>query len=335
MTERAALSVPLPWHQPTLQDWLARQQQGRLPHALLVSGPAGSGKRRLVAAMAQSLLCSAGTGPACGECQGCHLAVAGTHPDFHWLQPEEGKRQVRIDQIRELVEFAARTAQFGGYRVAVVEPAEAMNRNAQNALLKTLEEPGDRTLLMLVSDQPSLLLPTIRSRCQQVTVARPEPAQAQAWLGERIGDEVRARALLGAAGGAPLRALSLDGANWFADRTRLLGHCLALLEGRASASTVAAQLSEYDLPELLQALALWWQQAASMTAGRAEQADPELLPLYRRLRSRCQRLRLLDGARRALSFRRALLAGSNPNSELLLEQLMLYLAGVDDIHPAF
>ena len=69
--------------------------------------------------------------------------------------------------------------------------------------------------------------------------------------------------------------------------------------------------------------------------GRAEQADPELLPLYRRLRSRCQRLRLLDGARRALSFRRALLAGSNPNSELLLEQLMLYLAGVDDIHPAF
>ena len=331
----ANLTLPLPWHRSLLEEWLSRRQQGRLAHALLLSGPAGSGKHRLAAALIQALLCQSGQAQACGQCQGCHLAVAGTHPDLHVLTPEEGKRQVRIDQVRNLVEFAARTAQFGGYRVALIEPAEAMNRNAQNALLKTLEEPGQNTLLVLVSHQPSLLLPTVRSRCQQQALALPNADEARRWLAERIGDEQRALALLGQADGAPLRALELDSADWFADRTELLGQCLALLERRSPVSAVSARLLEYDLLSLLAALATWWQQAAAMTANRAERADPALLPLFRRLRGQCDRLRLLQAAGKARQAQRALLAGNNPNPELVLEQLLLFLAGVDDLHPAF
>ena len=242
---------------------------------------------------------------------------------------------MRIDQVRELMEFAARTAQFDGYRVALVEPAEAMNRNAQNALLKTLEEPGQDTLLILVTHQPSMLLPTVRSRCQQHSLSLPEPEEARRWLAERVGDEQRAAALLGQAGGAPLQALALDSADWFADRTELLGQCLALLERRAPVSAVSARLLEYDILSLLPALATWWQQAAAMTAGRAERADPALLPLFRRLRAHSDRLRLLQAASKARQAQRALQGGSNPNPELLLEQLLLYLAGVDDLQPAF
>lgn len=333
--DRAALTLPLPWHAPVLSDWLSRRQQGRLAHALLLSGPAGSGKHRLATALAQALLCQRDAERACGQCQGCHLAVAGTHPDMHVLTPDDGKRQVRIDQVRELVEFASRTAQFGGYRVALIEPAEAMNRNAQNALLKTLEEPGRDTLLILVSDQPSLLLPTVRSRCQQQALPLPDPDQARQWLTERIGDPQRAAALLGQTGGVPLQALALDSADWFADRTELLGQCLAVLERRSPVSVAAARLLEYEALSVLPALATWWQQAASMTARRAEQADPALLPLFRRLRGHCDRLRLLQAAGRARQAQRALQGGTNPNPELLLEQLLLFLAGVDDLHPAF
>lgn len=331
----ARLSLPLPWHRPLLDEWLARRQQERLPHALVLSAPSGSGKHRLAGALAEALLCQQGDGAACGKCQGCHLAAAGTHPDLHVLMPEEGKRQVRIDQVRELVEFAARTAQFGGYRVALIEPADAMNRNAQNALLKTLEEPGADTLLILVTNQPSLLLPTVRRRCQQVTLPVPSTEDALAWLSERIGDESRARALLNQAAGAPLHALDLESAAWFADREALLGHCLAVVERRAPVSQVVSGMMEYELITLLDVLARWWQQAAAMTASRAEGADPALLPLFRRLRARCDRLRLVDAASRARRAQQALQRGSNPNGELLIEQLLLFLAGVDDPQPAF
>lgn len=333
--ETASIAVPLSWHQSYLSDWLARAAEQKLAHALLLTGPVGVGKQRLANALAQALLCQQSTGLACGQCQSCHLAAAGTHPDLHILLPDEGKRLIRVDQVRELVDFAMHTPQYDGYRVAIIEPAQALNRNAQNALLKTLEEPGKDTLILLLSDQPSLLLPTIRSRCQQVALPLPAMEQALEYLVPRVGDDGHARALLAAAGGAPLKALSLDGESWFADREKLLSQCLALLEQRQPVSTTAARFLEYEPLTLLEALALWWQQAAAMTAERAKLADPVLLPLFRRLRGRCDRLRLLECASQALSARSALIAGANPNPELMMEQLLLRLAGVDALEQAF
>ncbi len=139
------------------------------------------------------------------------MSAAGTHPDLHRLSPEDKSRAIKIDQVRKLVGFATRTAQYSGYRVAIVAPAEALNRNAQNALLKTLEEPGGQTLLLLVCDQPTLLLPTIRSRCQQRILPLPPQEQALEWLQGQVGES--ARSLLDAAQGAPLRALDLEQAS--------------------------------------------------------------------------------------------------------------------------
>src|SRR5699024_4067201 len=105
-----------------------------------------------------------------------------THPDYHSVVPEAGSQVNKINQIRRLVEFSARTAHHGGARVVLIAPAEALNRNAQNALLKTLEEPGDGLVLLLVSHQPSLLLPTIRSRCQHRRLPLPTTEAALNWL---------------------------------------------------------------------------------------------------------------------------------------------------------
>ena len=121
-------------------------------------------------------------GRACGQCKGCQLLAAGTHPDFFLLEPEEPEKPIRVDQVRELVDFVVQTAQLGGRKVVLLEPAEAMNLNSANALLKSLEEPSGDTVLLLISHQPSRLLPTIKSRCVQQACPQPSAEQSRAYL---------------------------------------------------------------------------------------------------------------------------------------------------------
>src|SRR5690606_26968585 len=150
-------------------DWqqiCAQQAANKLPHALMLAGPKGIGKRHLAEALAHLLLCLAPVeGTPCGKCRSCQLNHAQPHPDFLMLAPEEGSKAIKVDQVRGLIESLGKTAQQGGYKVLVLEPAEAMNINSANALLKSLEEPANNTLLILVSHTPSAVLPTIRSRC--------------------------------------------------------------------------------------------------------------------------------------------------------------------------
>lgn len=323
----ARVQVPCPWHMSQLSQLLDQQQQGRLPHALLLSGPAGIGKRRLAESFAQTLLCEKPVGVPCGQCQGCQLSSAGTHPDFHTLTPESGSKVIKIDQVRQLVSFATRTAQYQGYRVAIIAPAEALNRNAQNALLKTLEEPGEKTVLLLVSDQPSLLLPTIRSRCQQRTLPLPPSDEAQQWLADQVGDA--APALLNAAQGAPLRALALEQSEWFADRKALLAALVGVAQGQRSPIEGASAFQRHDVTEMAGVLYGWISQALAGHFAQQPVLDDTLAPLLEQLASVVPAPRLLRLAQRLLEGRRALLAGANPNKELLYEQWLLVLTGVD------
>ena len=167
-------SVVWQWYAAPLQALLSRRQN--MPHAVLLTGPEGTGKGHFAAIIANSLLCSKPSVDrfACGECQSCQLLAANTHPDFYRITLEsnaDGKpaKDIKVEQIRQLIQSLAQTSQLGGIKLAIIDPAERMNRNAANSLLKTLEEPTADTLLILLAAQPSRLLPTVRSRCQTIT----------------------------------------------------------------------------------------------------------------------------------------------------------------------
>ncbi len=262
MTEAAAATVlqPLdmyPWHEPARMRMQAAATGARLPHAVLVHGPAGVGKERFAAALAATLLCT-GRGErfeACGECADCMLCRAGSHPDLHWLRPLEDKKSVGVDQVRETCEKLAMTSMRRGFRIAIVQPAQAMTTSAQNALLKTLEEPAPRTLLMLVTSRPSRLLPTLRSRCQRLEIACPTAPDARVWLERETGAAV-ADGLLEIAGGAPLRALEIA-PHFEALDSQMSTLLQELLAGRVEACAAAADMMGDGLPARLDWLECW------------------------------------------------------------------------------
>ena len=183
---------------PPLAPWQARAyahlvsilEAGRLGHGVLFCGPAGLGKRAVAQRLAQRALCRAPLpdGDPCNACRSCQLFAAGTHPDFglvSFIPNKEGTKlrtEIVIEQIRALSERLALTPQYGGAQVAILDPADAINHAAANALLKTLEEPQAERYLWLVSAHPQRLSATIRSRCQRVEFRLPPIEEAQAWL---------------------------------------------------------------------------------------------------------------------------------------------------------
>ena len=161
--------VTLPWLENRFLDLVALQRQNKLPHALLVKGPSGIGIESLARQLALSLLCDQVTDSGrCGQCKACQLVDANTHPDFLTIQLEDNAKALKIDQIRKLNEFANKTAQQGGNKVAIIDPADQMNVNAANALLKNLEEPAPGTFMILVTSRFESMLATIKSRCRIV-----------------------------------------------------------------------------------------------------------------------------------------------------------------------
>lgn len=204
-----------PWNQALFHRLADR---ARMPHALLIHGRAGLGKLALARSLGQWLLCEspASDGP-CSVCDACNWFGQGNHPDYRQVEPREeevdesGKvikkasKIIDVESIRGITGFLELSSHRGGWRVAVIHPAEYLNAAAANALLKTLEEPPPQVLLMLVCHQPGRLLPTVVSRCRQVPVLPPGEREALAWLME-AGVESPA-SVLAEAGGAPLTAL--------------------------------------------------------------------------------------------------------------------------------
>jgi DNA polymerase-3 subunit delta' len=196
------------WLEPQLAALRRARESGRFPHALLVQDAPGCGGSSLATAAAQLLLCKAADAP-CGQCASCRRIADGTHPDFYHVMPEEDSQQVKVDQVRALSESLALSSHSGGGAAAIIEPAEALNANAANALLKTLEEPRPGVLIVLVSAAPGRLPATVRSRCQRLALRRPARAAAAKWLAERRGP-ADWESLLDLLEDAPLRALAVE-----------------------------------------------------------------------------------------------------------------------------
>jgi DNA polymerase-3 subunit delta' len=185
----------------------------RVPAAILLLGPAGIGKRALADALAARLLCTAGTADACGACAQCTRIAGGTHPDLRVVVRDADRKDVRTEQIRELTRWLSLTPLMAGRKIGIIDGAHEVNEHGQNALLKTLEEPPGRTVLLLTASAPSLLLPTVRSRCRQVRLD-PLPAALVRQIIEAHGIEARdAEPLASLAEGSPGRALALAGAD--------------------------------------------------------------------------------------------------------------------------
>jgi DNA polymerase III subunit delta' len=258
----------LPWHESHWQRLQSRLAREALPHALLLCGPAGLGKRAFLQRFVRGLLCGRPhDGEACGQCRTCLLLDAGTHPDLvtigYGLRKDGVQRkEIVVDQIRELSARLAMASQFGGWQVAVIDPADAMNTAAANALLKTLEEPSPQTLLLLLADAPWRLPQTIRSRCQRIEFQLPAHAEAMAWLSAQGVAEPTAA--LEAAGGNPglARAWAEQGA--LARRQAVRKDLAALAAGRAEPMEVARRWLDAE-PEQC----LWFAAQAAIDEARA------------------------------------------------------------------
>lgn len=196
----------LPWHADAWQRLTAART--RLPHALLLQGQEGLGKRVFALRLARWLLCThVDASGACGRCHGCALFDAGHHPDLLRVTLEEERTAITVDQIRGLADFISLKPHSASHKAVLIAPADLMNLNAANALLKLLEEPPLGSIFILASSRPARLPATIRSRCVPVVFRPPAAKIAQDWLAHRLGHADTG--LLAAAGGAPLRAQQL------------------------------------------------------------------------------------------------------------------------------
>ena len=235
-----------PWLMPTWKLLAPRIGRGELPHAVLISGPRGLGKRVLADKLIAAALCEqrGEQGFACASCRACQLLAAGSHPDRVLVTLElrdDGKvrSDILIEQIRALSQRLALSSQFGGLQLALVDPADRMNASAANALLKTLEEPSSRTIIVLVADDPARLPATIRSRCQRFEIKLPAQAEACAWL-ERSGlDASLARRVLDASLGNPGLALQASQQGVLELKASCRSDLQALGQGRAQALQIA------------------------------------------------------------------------------------------------
>ncbi len=300
------------------------------PHAILLTGPAGIGKLDFARELARFWLCEKPLAKAaCGACPSCLFVSLGHHPDLQAIRPEtvalaegaesddgeasgeeegdgaEGdadkrskrapSREIRIGQIQSLIESLSIGTHRQGRRIALIYPAESMNVFTANALLKILEEPPPSNHVLLVSDAPERLLPTILSRCQKVVLTAPRLEEARQWLAAQQVDE--AEAWLSEAGGAPLsalRAARADAATLEARRTLLDG----LARGaRCNAQTLAERLARAERPVVVAWLQRWvWDCLAYRLGARiryypkhqvaiaalARQLDPEKLARFSR-----------------------------------------------------
>ncbi len=257
MSESVPAALPqLPWTQGERARLAAALKADRMPHALLIHEAPGAGGEWLAFWTAQLALCEHREEAPCGRCTACRRVAARAHPDLLILAPEEDSTQIRIEQVRELGAELALTSHGGGYKLGVVSPADGLNRFAANALLKTLEEPPPRTLLILVATQPSRLPATILSRCQRLKVTAPTRAASLKWLTAAGGEKPWGPAL-DTLGEAPLKVLGSDPgavAEAAEDTRRTLE---AFLAGAADPAATAERWTRSELPLRLRATENW------------------------------------------------------------------------------
>lgn len=258
------------WHRAPWQEITNRLRANKLPHALLLSGPAGLGKSLFAETLAHTILCQqsrqamaqwdldSGFPAPCGQCHSCQLIQAGNHPDILIVSPESKGKSINVDQVRNIAHFLSLKSHSSLHQVVLLEPAENMNHFAANSLLKTLEEPTANCVLLLISHKPSLLLPTIRSRCQNLNFTAPEKNGLFKWLRQREAwSEDQLESLMFISNGAPLHALEYGHTGTLQRANEVLADFQALATRKQEPVSIAKKWVDMEIPLIYQWLISW------------------------------------------------------------------------------
>lgn len=317
----SAESKILPWQTEQWRFVQKLQETDRLPHALLLTGSSGIGKKSFAKQLGHALLCEQEEfSVACGQCRQCGFNILDTHPDFYWVELEEKSKQIKIDQIRALVGSLGHTSQQGGYKLAVVSPSETMNVSAANALLKCLEEPAPNTLIILIADIAGQLLPTIRSRCQRIHFSDANHDQLKNWLVPQLSNDVAIDELLIEAYNQPFTALELISNGQIENRQSMNSDFQSLLTKKLSPVGLAEKWLNQDKVD-----SLTWV-AAKLTAviryrmtGTKSGLDDSWLKMSSNIDVQSL-YGLLDSLTQTVI---EIKKGANPNFQLVLEKLFI------------
>ena len=278
-------------------------QTGRIVHALLFTGPAGTGKRTAAIRFAQSVYCTGSLKP-CGVCPACKRVSALSHPDVHIVEPLPNKRSILTDDIRTLLEKLALRPYEGQMHTAIIDPADSMTEQAQNALLKTLEEPRGEVLFILISSSASALLPTVVSRCRTIRFAALSVDECAEALTRKGLSADRALKLAGIAEGRLDRALELDKDERL---LKLREDVLTMLDmaaqKRASLARMAniADIQKGDEQTVLDFMQLWARDLMAVQNGAEPYEKTDLKRLKDSRLNGSKLLRTVVGMRRMLS----------------------------------
>jgi DNA polymerase III subunit delta' len=313
-------------------------QPERLPHALLLEGPRGIGKRDFALSLVAARFCETPNkdGHACGHCPACHWIEQGAHPDMRLLEPvtpensdeaEEGatrkKQEITIAQVRALGDFVNLSSHRAGGRAIVIHPAEALNPASANALLKTLEEPSPNSLFVLVTHQANFLLPTIKSRCHRISMPQPSAAQANAWLAQQGVEQ--AELCLALAGGAPLLAREYADAQYLQARQQFLS--VLQKPKQLNWLALAEQGAKADLAARFDWLQKWLSDLITARLAGKVRYNLDFVSSLQDLAVKVNLMRVQQFASELAQIKRRLKHPLNP--QLLLESVLLsYLAAV-------
>lgn len=315
----------LPWHREQWGLFTSYLKQDKVPQALLIAGQHGLGKQLLATQFAQSLLCIERNeiGLYCGLCQSCKLFGAKSHPDFFLIQPVEPGKDISINQIRELIARLSLKPQYESYRVVVINPADTMNNASANGFLKCLEEPTERTVIILISDRPTCLPVTIRSRCQIINIHCPNQHEAVDWLNsQKISGNPEA--LLAVSHGAPLLARQNQERNTLEHRKNCFTEWLKLVRNHADPISVAEEWNQYSPIELISWM-LSWVMDLIKYKNQVETGffyNPDLQQTLQVQAQRLELIQLFDFYDLLLLTRQRI--DTQLNKQLLLEELLIH-----------
>jgi DNA polymerase-3 subunit delta' len=331
---RQSLLQNIPWNGDLWQGLVKRYHGAGLPHASLLLGNEGTGRRSLAFKLAKFLLCQASDKKTaqsniyCGQCHSCKLMDAGSHPDYFICDQEAKGKQIKVDTVRKLNDFMSKTPQISACQVVQIYPLEAMNLNASNALLKTLEEPSGESYLLLIAERLGTVLPTIRSRTQRINLHPPQSEQALEWLSERLpntSSEDLALAL-GQCAGGPLKAEQWLREGLLVQDAAYTSLMQKWLSGQQQLQDVSKALAKYDLPDTIN----WWTSLSldimklGMGAHVMQISHPQQGEWIGQLVATVSKIKLLTLQKKLQEIAGRLAAGQgNYNASLLIESLLL------------